>query len=72
VSTCIEKGLIEGSTPQKMDIVSTEAMLQEANINNGNARILFCHLRRFIGGRSYFASEQKRHIFFGGMTTLHQ
>jgi hypothetical protein len=49
-----------------MDIMSTETMLQEANISKGNARILFHHLRQFFGGRSYFASEQKRCIFFGG------
>jgi len=49
-----------------MDIVSTEAMLQESNINNGNARILFRHLRQFFGGKSYFESEEKRRIFFGG------
>jgi hypothetical protein len=63
VSTCIEKGLIEGITPQKMDVVSTEAMLQEANINSGNAQILFCHLRQFFG-RSYFESENDRRIYF--------
>jgi hypothetical protein len=49
-----------------MDIVSAEAMLKEADINNGNARLLFCHLRQCFGGRSYFALEQKRHNFFGG------
>jgi len=64
VSTCIEKGLIEGSTPQKMDVVSTEAMLQEANINSGNAQILFRHLRQFFG-RSCFESENDHHIYFG-------
>jgi hypothetical protein len=49
-----------------MDTVSTEAMLQESNINNGNARILFRHLRQFFGGKSYFESEQKHRNFFGG------
>ena len=48
-----------------MDIISTEAMLQEANINNTNARILFRHLKQFFGGRSYFESEQKRRNYFG-------
>jgi hypothetical protein len=46
-----------------MDIIAEEAMLQEAYINNSNARILFCHLRQFFGGGSYFESEQKRHNF---------
>jgi len=64
VSTCIERGVIEGSNPKKMDVVSTEAMLQEANINSGNARILFRHLRQFFG-KSYFESESKRRLFFG-------
>ena len=39
-------------------------MLQEANINNTNARILFRHLNQFFG-RSYFESEQKCRTFFG-------
>jgi hypothetical protein len=65
VSVSMEKGLVEGSTMhKKMDIVATEAMLQEANINNSNARILFRHLRQFFG-KSYFESEQKRRSFFG-------
>jgi hypothetical protein len=65
VSVCIEKGLIEGNMEKKMDFIATEAMLQEANINNSNARILFHHLRQFFGGRSYFESEQRCHKFFG-------
>jgi len=56
---------MEDRIPPKMDIVATEAMLQEANINNKNARILFWHLRQFFGGRSYFESEQKHSNFFG-------
>jgi hypothetical protein len=65
ISVCIEKGLIDENVDKKMDIIATEAMLQESNINNTKARILFCHLRQFFGGWSYFESEQKRHIFFG-------
>ena len=65
VSVSMEKGLLEASVPKKMDIVATEAMLQEANINNTNARILFRHLRQFFGGKSYFESEQKHRSFFG-------
>jgi hypothetical protein len=65
VSVSMEKGLLEASVPKKMDIVATEAMLQEANINNTNARILFRHLWQFFGGKSYFESEQKRRSFFG-------
>jgi hypothetical protein len=64
VSVAIEKCVMERHFPQKMDIVAAEAMLQEANINNTNARILFCHLKRFFG-RSYFELEQKRRTFFG-------
>jgi len=64
VSVAMENGVMEGSIPKKMDIVATEAMLQEANINNTNARVLFRHLNQFFG-RSYFESEQKRRNFFG-------
>jgi hypothetical protein len=52
VSVSIEKGFVERNMPKKMYIVATEAMLQEANIDNTNVRILFCHLRQFFGGRS--------------------
>jgi hypothetical protein len=65
VSLYMEKGLLNERKPKKMNIISTEAMLQEANINNTNARVLFRHLRQFFGGRSYFESEQKRRNFFG-------
>jgi hypothetical protein len=41
VSLCIEKGLMHAKTTEKMDIISTEAMLQEASINNTNARSFF-------------------------------
>jgi hypothetical protein len=65
VSLCIEKGLKHGKTSKKMDIISTEAMSHEANINNTNARILFRHLKHFFGGRSYFESKQKHRNYFG-------
>jgi hypothetical protein len=66
----MEKGVMEDRIPPKMDIVATEAMLQEANINNKNARILFWHLRQFFGGRSYFESEQKHSISLAITTSL--
>jgi hypothetical protein len=57
VSVSIEKGLVEGNMPKKMDVVAIEAMLQEANINNTNARSLFRHLRQFFGSGSCFELE---------------
>ena len=72
VSVCIEKGLIDGNVDKKTDIIATEAMLQEVNIKYTNARILFCHLRQFFGGRSFFESEQKRRSFLETMTSLQQ
>jgi hypothetical protein len=33
ISVSIEKGIIEGNIPKKMDIITIEAMLQVANIN---------------------------------------
>jgi len=59
----LRKVSFKGNIDRKMDIIAEEAMLQEAYINNSNARILFCHLRQFFGGGSYFESEQKRHNF---------
>ena len=64
VSVYIEKGLLEKNVEKKLDIIATEPMLRRENINNANARIAFCHLRQFFGGRSYFESEQKRCSFF--------
>jgi len=64
VSVYIEKGLLEKNVEKKLDIIATEPMLRRENINNANARIAFCHLRQFFGGRSYFKSEQKRCSFF--------
>jgi hypothetical protein len=42
-----------------MDVVSTEAMLQEANLTAKSARILSCHLRQHFG-RSLLASKPER------------
>ncbi len=70
VSISIEKGLIEGNMPKKMDIIAPEAMVQEANINNTNARVLFNHLRFFFGGRSYFGLNRSIIFFLEIMTSL--
>ncbi len=48
---------------KKIDVVSTEAMLQEANITTKSARILSRHLRQHFG-RSLFASESERRKYF--------
>jgi hypothetical protein len=58
-SVAIEMNLIiEKQQENKMDAVSTEAMLQEANLTTKSARILSCHLRQHFG-RSLFASESE-------------
>jgi hypothetical protein len=46
-----------------MDVVSTKAMLQEANLTTRSARILSCHLRQHFG-RSLFASELEQRKYF--------
>ncbi len=65
VSVAIEKCLIKEKTQaeEKMDVVSTEAMIQEANITTNSARIINRHLRQYFG-HSLFASEVERRKYF--------
>jgi hypothetical protein len=44
VNIAIEKCLIKTKLMEKMDVISTEAMLQEANISTNSARIINHHL----------------------------
>ena len=55
--------MVEQEPEKKMDVVSTEAMLQEANVTTKSARILSRHLRQHFG-RSLFASESERRKYF--------
>jgi hypothetical protein len=48
--------MVEQEPGKKMDVVSTEAMLQEANLTTKSTRILSHHLRQHFG-RSLFASK---------------
>ena len=48
-----------------MDVISTEAMIQEANITTNSARIISRHLRQHFG-KSLFASESERRTYFAG------
>ena len=48
-----------------MDVISTEAMLQEANVSTNSARIINRHLRQHFG-HSLFASEAERRRYFAG------
>jgi len=50
---------------KKMDVISTEAMIQEANISTNRARIISCHLRQHFG-QSLFASEAEHRTYFAG------
>jgi hypothetical protein len=63
-SIAIEMNLmIEKRQEKKMDAVSTEAMLQEANLTTKSARILSRHLRQHFG-RSLITSESERRKYF--------
>ena len=64
INIAFEKGLIESNeTKEKtMDEVSTEAMIQEANISIKSARVISRHLRQFLG-ESIMASEKRRKYF---------
>jgi len=48
--------MVEQEKEKKMDVVSTEALLQEANLTTESARILSYHLRKHFE-RSLFAFE---------------
>jgi hypothetical protein len=63
IDKCLMKEKIEAE--EKMDVVSTEAMIQEANISTNSARIINRHLRQHFG-QSLFASEAERSKYFAG------
>jgi len=65
VNISIEKCLIKSKSEEKMDVISTEAMLQEANVSTNSARIINRHLRQHFG-HSLFASEAERRRYFAG------
>jgi len=67
VSVAIAKCVVneKSQEEEKMDVISTEAMIQEANITTKSARIISRHLRQHFG-RSLFASEKERRKFFAG------
>ncbi len=47
ISVGIERNIIKPA--KKMDAISTEAMLQDAGVNQRNARSLFQHMHQFFG-----------------------
>ena len=65
VAVAIDKRICETNhvKEMKMDEVSTEAMIQEANITTKSARIISQHIRQFLG-RSLMASEKERRDYF--------
>lgn len=71
VSVAIDKCLMKESPKleEKMDIVSTETMIQEAIISTNSARIINRHLRQHFG-RSLFASEAEHSKYFTGSDFL--
>jgi hypothetical protein len=57
VNIAIEK--CKTKSEEKIDVISTEAMPQEANISTNSARIINRHLWQHFG-HSLFASEAER------------
>jgi hypothetical protein len=55
--------MVEQEKEKKMDVVSTEALLQEANLTTESARILSYYLRKHFE-RSLFASESEWRKYF--------
>jgi hypothetical protein len=55
--------MVEQEPEKKMDVVSTESILQEANLTTKSARILSHHLMQHFG-RSLFASEPEQRKYF--------
>ena len=50
---------------KKMDALQVEAMLSECRLGKESSRILFRHLKQFLG-KNHFESEHKRRSFFSG------
>jgi hypothetical protein len=65
VNIAIEKCLIKTKSQENMDVLSPDAMLQEANISMNSARIINRHSRQHIG-HSLFASEAEQRRYFAG------
>jgi len=65
VNIAIEKCLIKSKSEEKMDVVSTEAMLHEANISTNSARIISRYFQQHFG-HSLLASEVERRRYFAG------
>jgi hypothetical protein len=61
LSVAVSKGV---SDHKVMDEISVEAMLSEAGVNWTSGRIIFRHLKQFLG-RSIVVSEKKRWAYFG-------
>jgi hypothetical protein len=67
VSVAIDKNLVREkvTVEEKMDVSSTEAMIQEANISTNSTRIINHHLWQHFG-KSLFASGAERRKYFAG------
>jgi len=71
VNIAIEKCLIKSKSEEKMDVVSTEAMLHEANISTNSARIISRYFQQHFG-HSLLASEVERRRSLLVVTSLQQ
>jgi len=65
VSVAMDKCVISKKFDENMDVIRTEAMIQEANITTNSARIISRHLRLHFG-KSLFASESEHRTYFAG------
>jgi hypothetical protein len=65
VNIAIEKCLIKTKSEEKMNVISTEAMFQEANISTNSTRIIYHHIWQHFG-HSLFTSEAERRRYFAG------
>lgn len=60
----MKKDLAIDWKPKKMVIVSTEAMLSEARIGIHSARILFQHIRQFLGHPLVESGKKKKALLW--------
>jgi hypothetical protein len=56
--------MVEQEPEKKMDVVSTESMLQEANLTTKSARILSHHLMQHFGRSLFCFRTRAKKILF--------
>ncbi len=61
----MDKCVISKKFDENMDVIRTEAMIQEANITTNSVRIIIRNLRQHFG-KSLFASKSEHRTYFAG------